>query len=169
MGTNILMRVLEIGLVVGFLVHIIDGLNLYFENRSSRPQGYAVSNASKNSSWYSRSMALLGTLILMFLILHTSDFWIPNRYSQFTTGEEINLFDKMKLEFQELWVVILYVLACISLAYHLLHGFQSAFQSLGVNHYKYNRWICAVGWIFSILIPLLFALMPIAFYFGIIK
>lgn len=166
MGTNILMRILEIGLVIGFLVHIFDGLMLYFQNKNSRPIDYATSNASKNSTWYSRSMALLGTLILMFLILHTSDFWIPNRYNQFTTGEEINLYEKMKLEFSNLWVVILYVLACVSLAYHLLHGFQSAFQSLGINHHRYNQWISSVGIVFSILIPLLFALMPVAFYFG---
>lgn len=165
MGTNILMRTLEIGLVIGFLVHIFDGLMLHFQNKNSRPVDYANSNASKNSTWYSRSMALLGTLILMFLILHASDFWIPNRYNQFATGEEINLFEKMKAEFSNLWVVVLYILACISLAYHLLHGFKSAFQSLGMNHHRYNSCIESTGTVFSILIPFLFALMPLAFYF----
>ena len=169
MGSNILMRTLEIGLVIGFLVHIVDGLSLWYQNRQARPQSYAMSNASSNSTWYSRSMGLLGTLLLMFLILHASDFWIPNRSSQFMTGEERDLFAMMKEEFSNIFVVILYVIACFSLFWHLLHGFKSAFQSLGMNHHKYNALIEKVGIAFSIIIPTLFALMPIGFYLGFVK
>jgi succinate dehydrogenase / fumarate reductase, cytochrome b subunit len=107
MGTNPLIRVMEIGLVVGFLVHIYDGLALWYQNKKARPQDYAHSKASANSSWYSRSMGLLGTLLLFFLIIHTSDFWIPNRANQFATGEELNLFTKMQAEFQNGWVVLI--------------------------------------------------------------
>lgn len=166
MGSNPVMRALEIGLVVGFLVHIVDGLALFFQNRSARPQGYAVSNAGSNSTWYSRSMAALGTLILLFLIIHASDFWLPNRASQWNTGEEINLVDKMREEFSHLWVVFLYVGGCFALFWHLLHGFKSAFQSMGWSHYRYNRMIEIIGIGFSIIVPLLFAIMPIAFYLG---
>lgn len=166
MGTNPLMRTLEIGLVIGFLVHIWDGLYLWYQNRKARPTGYAKVNASKNSPWYSRSMGLLGTLILIFLIIHLGDFWIPNRGNQFSTGHEIDLYVKMKEEFQCLWVVIVYILACFSLSWHLLHGFKSAFQSLGLNHNKYNSTISNIGIIFSFLIPAIFAVMPLAFYFG---
>ncbi len=169
MGTNPLMKIMEWGLVVGFLVHIIDGLTLYFQNKNARPQGYAVSNAGVNSTWYSRSMALLGTLILMFLILHASHFWIPNRANQWVTGEEINLFTEMKSIFQNPLVVIVYVLSCFSLFWHLLHGFKSAFQSMGWNHSKYNGIISNAGIIYSIIIPVLFASMPIAIHFGWVK
>lgn len=169
MGSNILMRTLEIGLVIGFLVHILDGFTLWYQNMKARPQGYAMVNASKNSPWYSRSMGILGSLLLMFLIVHASDFWIPNRLNQFNTGEEKDLFLLMKARFSNLFIVILYVLSCFSLFWHLLHGFKSAFQSLGLFHHRYNRWISMAGIIFSIIIPILFALMPIAFYIGFVK
>jgi succinate dehydrogenase / fumarate reductase cytochrome b subunit len=169
MGTNPLMRSLEIGLVFGFLAHIADGLYLWYQNNQARPQGYAKVDASKNSSWYSRSMGLLGTILLIFLIIHASDFWIPNRANQFATGEEINLFVKMQEEFANPIVVLVYVFACFSLFWHLLHGFQSAFQSMGWNHPKYNGIISKLGTAFAIIVPLLFALMPIAFHLGMIR
>lgn len=169
MGTNPLMRTLEIGLVVGFLVHIFDGLYLWYQNKKARPVDYNYINASKNSSWYSRSMGLLGTILLFFLIIHASDFWIPNRMNQFMTGEEINLFEKMSEEFKNPIIVLVYVFACFSLFWHLLHGFKSAFQSLGLNHSKYNGLIHNIGVLFSIIVPLLFAIMPIAFYLNLIK
>jgi len=169
MGTNPVIRIMEIGLVVGFLVHIIDGFVLWSQNRGSRPKKYAASGASANSSWYSRSMGLLGTLLLLFLIMHTAHFWIPNRGNQFMTGHEIDLFERMKVIFSSWWVVVLYVLGCFSLFWHLLHGFRSAFQSLGLNHSKYNPIIKGVGTAFAIVCPLIFALMPITMFLGLIK
>jgi len=169
MGSNILMRTLEIGLVIGFLVHIFDGFMLWYQNAKARPQGYAKVDASKNSPWYSRSMGILGTLLLMFLIIHAGDFWIPDRANQFTTGVEKDLFAMMKEEFSSPIIVLLYVLSCFSLFWHLLHGFKSAFQSLGLNHSKYNGIIEKTGIAFSIIVPTLFALMPIGFYLGFVK
>jgi succinate dehydrogenase / fumarate reductase cytochrome b subunit len=169
MGSNILMRTLEIGLVVGFLVHIFDGFMLWYQNAQARPQGYAKVDASKNSPWYSRSMGILGTLLLMFLIIHAGDFWIPNRANQFATGVEKDLFAMMKEEFSSPIIVLLYVFSCFSLFWHLLHGFKSAFQSLGLNHSKYNGIIEKTGVAFSIIVPTLFALMPIGFYLGFVK
>lgn len=169
MGTNPLMRTLEIGLVLGFLAHIADGLYLWYQNKQARPQGYAKVDATKNSTWYSRSMGLLGTILLIFLIIHASDFWIPNRANQFVTGEEINLYVKMQEEFANPIVVLVYVFACFSLFWHLLHGFQSAFQSMGWNHPKYNGIITKLGTAFAIIVPLLFAIMPIAFHLGMIR
>jgi succinate dehydrogenase / fumarate reductase, cytochrome b subunit len=165
MGGNWVPRLLEVGLFVGLILHIVQGLMLEVSNRSKRAQGYAVSYANKGSKWYSRSMGLLGTLILLFLILHLYHFWLPNRSHQgFLLGEEINLFEKMKLEFSQLWVVIVYVLGCGSLGYHLAHGFQSAFRTLGVHNKRYNTMLTSLGLGFSILIPLAFAMMPISFY-----
>ncbi len=169
MGTNPVIRIMEIGLVIGFLIHIIDGFVLWYQNTKARPQKYKAKGGSANSTWYSRSMGLLGTLLLLFLILHTADFWIPNRANQFTTGHELPLFERMKNIFsQPLWVV-LYVLGCISLFWHLLHGFRSAFQSLGINHSKYNPIIKIAGTGFAIICPFVFAMMPITMFFGWIK
>ncbi len=166
MGTNPIIRTMEIVLVAGFLVHIVDGLMLWKQNRDARPVKYAMSNANANSKWYSRSMGILGTLILLFLIIHTAHFWIPNRVNQFATGEELNLFQMMLETFQSLPVVIIYVLGCFSLFWHLLHGFKSAFQSLGLNHTKYNHAIELAGAAFSAIVPSIFALMPISMYLG---
>ncbi|HTH57598.1 MAG TPA: succinate dehydrogenase cytochrome b subunit [Cyclobacteriaceae bacterium] len=166
MGTNPIIRTLEIGLVAGFLIHIIQGLSLWRANHAARPVKYSVSKAPSHSTWYSRSMGLLGTLLLLFLILHTSHFWIPNRTNQFTEGEELPLYKMMFEVFSNPLIVLLYVVGCVSLFWHLLHGFASAFQTLGLNHLKYNGLISFVGTAFSIVVPFIFALMPIAIYFG---
>jgi succinate dehydrogenase / fumarate reductase cytochrome b subunit len=170
MGGTVVPRVLEIGLMLGFLIHIIQGLVLAFQNKAKRKKGYAVPMGNKGSTWYSRSMGLLGTLILFFLIIHLADFWIPNRSHQgWLLGEEINLYEKMRSVFQEEWVVIVYIAGCISLAWHLLHGFQSSFRTIGITNKKYLNFLNAVGIGFSIIVPLAFALMPLSFYFGWIK
>lgn len=169
MGTNPVIRTMEIGLVLGFLIHIIDGFAVTIQNRKARKSKYVVYKGSASSPWYSRSMALLGTLLLLFLIIHTAHFWVPNRANQFATGHEIDLYEKMKITFSELWIVIVYVLGCFALFWHLLHGFKSAFQSLGLYHSRYNGLISNVGIVFSVICPLIFAMMPVAFYFGIVQ
>ncbi|MEK7224179.1 MAG: succinate dehydrogenase cytochrome b subunit [Bacteroidota bacterium] len=167
MGSMVVIRIIEIGLMAGFLLHIVQGLILEFQNRSKRKKGYAVAMGNKGSRWYSRSMGLLGTLILIFLVIHLSHFWVPNRSNQgWLLGEEINLYERMRAAFQEEWIVIVYVLGCISLAWHLVHGFQSAFRTLGVSNKKYLNLLNTVGIGFSIIVPLAFALMPVSFYFG---
>lgn len=167
MGSTVVPRILEIGLMAGFLLHIIQGIVLEIQNRSKRKKGYAVPMGNKGSKWYSRSMGLLGTLILIFLVIHLTHFWIPNRSNQgWLLGEEINLYDRMKEVFQYEWVVIVYVLGCISLAWHLVHGFQSAFRTIGVSNKKYLRMLNMTGIVFSIVVPFVFAMMPISFYLG---
>lgn len=169
MGTNWLIRTMEIVLFAGLLLHIIKGYSLTRQNMGKRPVQYAVSGGNHNSKWYSRSMGLLGTLLLLFLIIHLKHFWITSRFTDQITGGHITLFEEMKIIFSELWVVILYMLSMISLGYHLMHGFQSAFQSLGLNHKRYTPLIKASGIVFSIVFPILFALMPLVMYLGIIK
>ena len=167
MGANWVPRILEVGLFAGLFLHIIQGLMIEFANRSKRSVKYAIDYGNKGSKWYSRSMGLLGTLILLFLVLHLYHFWLPNRSNQgFLLGEEINLFEKMKLEFSALWVVIVYVLGCLSLGYHLAHGFQSAFRTLGVHNKRYNVMLSCIGYGFAIIVPFGFAMMPVSFYLG---
>jgi succinate dehydrogenase / fumarate reductase cytochrome b subunit len=165
MGANVVPRILEIGLFVGFILHIAQGLILTFDNRKARSVKYAVDYGNKGSKWYSRSMALLGTIILLFLIIHLSHFWFPNRSHQgFLLGEEINLFDTMKEVFSNIYVVIVYVISCISLGYHLAHGFQSAFKTIGVTNKRYHLMLSSLGYGFSIIVSFAFAMMPISFY-----
>jgi succinate dehydrogenase / fumarate reductase cytochrome b subunit len=164
MGTNFVIRTVEIGLFAFLILHIVQGLLLWAKNRSRRSVGYAVSAGNKTSPWYSRSMALLGTLVLLFLILHLSKFWGPNRYSMTFGSGELDLYSMMRDEFQTTWVVVVYVLGCIALGWHLVHGFYSAFQTLGLGTHKYKGMIKGIGVAFSIIVPLIFALMPISFY-----
>ncbi|MFA6261591.1 MAG: succinate dehydrogenase cytochrome b subunit [Bacteroidia bacterium] len=169
MASNWLIRAMEIVLFIGLLLHIVKGLSLLRQNNSARPIKYEYSNAKENSKWYSRSMGLLGTLLLMFLIIHLKHFWIVSRFTDHITSGEETLFEEMVEVFENPMVVLIYVLAMVSLAYHLLHGFKSAFQSLGLNHPRYNAFIHTIGVAYSILIPFIFALMPLAMHFGFIK
>ncbi len=167
MGGNWVPRILEIGLFAGLILHIIQGYMLTVQNRSKRSVGYAVDYGNNGSKWYSRSMGLLGTIILLFLVVHLSNFWYPNRSNQgWLLGEEINLYEKMKAEFSVLWVVIVYVLGCLSLGYHLAHGFQSAFRTIGVHNNRYINMLKGLGYGFAIIVPLIFAMMPVSFYLG---
>jgi succinate dehydrogenase / fumarate reductase cytochrome b subunit len=169
-GTNILIRTLEIVLFIGLIAHIVDGLMLWSQNRAARPVKYAKEKGGANRSWYSASMGILGTLILLFLILHIWHFWVKSRitglepWGEDAAGQE-NLFGVMKEIFSVWWIVLIYVLGCFSLFWHLLHGFKSAFQSLGLNHKRYNGLIAFCGTAFSIIVPALFALMPVSMYF----
>ena len=174
MGSNAVPRILEVGLFFFIFLQIIQGYMLTDENRSKRAVGYAV-NYSKGSKWYSRSMAILGTILLMFFIIHWKHFWVPSRI---TGVEEItlpngvqvhNLYGVMQETFKDIWVVIFYVISCISLAYHLAHGFQSAFKTIGVHNKRYHAMISTIGYGFAILIPLAFAMMPISFYLQWVK
>lgn len=171
MGTNFLVRVTEIGLFAGFLLHIVQGYKLEFQNRSKRTSRYAVTAGNKTSKWYSRSMAILGTLILLFLIVHLAHFWVPSRI---TGLEEVryegkiyhNLYLEMQNVFAQPWAVALYILGCFSLSWHLLHGIQSASQTMGWTTKNYFPLIKKTGVVFSILVPLIFALMPLHMHFN---
>ena len=184
MGSNLIIRTAEIGLFVFLLIHIVQGLLLWKQNKNARPVKYIVTKLNENSKWYSRSMGLLGTLILIFLILHLYHFWTPSRFggianvraleettlADYNNEQVHNLFKEMLLVFQNnLLVVVVYVLGVTSLCWHLLHGFQSAFQTFGLNHKKYTPLIKSIGVGYSIIICLLFALMPIAIYLNCIK
>lgn len=172
MATNWLIRAMEVVLMLGIIIHIVQALVLTMENKKARPIGYAQVNGAANSTWYSRSMGLLGTLLLIFLIIHLAHFWVKSRFTglpgEDANGHE-NLYAVMQETFKYAWVVVLYCLAMVSLAYHLMHGFQSAFQTLGLNHKKYTPVIKAIGFWFSIIVPLIFAAMPIAMFTGLIK
>ena len=163
-ATNIFIRTMEVVLFLGLILHIIQSYLLTRRNQKARPVAYAAFDGKANSKWYARSMGLLGTILLIFLIIHLRHFWVISRFTDEITSGEETLFGEMKEVFSQLWVVIIYCLAQVSLSYHLMHGFQSAFQTMGWNHPKYTPFIKQVGFWFAIIIPLIFAAMPIAIY-----
>ena len=177
LGSTLIPRILEIGLFLFFIIHIIQGYVLEIKNRQKRGIGYSVKMGSRGSAWYRKSMGLLGTIIFLFLIVHIADFWIPSRFGGLnevsypdTPGRVYHeLYGKMVTVFQNEWIVVLYVIGCISLCWHLIHGFQSAFRTLGVSNKGYLILLNGTGWFFSIVVSLLFALMPISMYLGWVK
>ncbi|WP_114778703.1 succinate dehydrogenase cytochrome b subunit [Botryobacter ruber] len=170
MGTNPIIRTMEIVLLLGFLFHIYDAIVLTKKNKTARPVDYAVNRPQENSTWSSRNMGLLGTVILVFLIIHLWNFFVPARFGGLE-GVVIdnvhyeNLYLKVVQSFQIWWYVALYVISMIALAYHLIHGFQSAFQTLGLDHKKYTPFIQAFGYAFSVIVCLGFAVIPLYFFF----
>jgi succinate dehydrogenase / fumarate reductase cytochrome b subunit len=168
MAHNPIIRVVEIGLFLGLLSHVYLALKLTLDNNKARPVKYAVVNGNANSKWYSRSMGILGSLLLIFLVVHLANFWLPTKVAVFS-HQEHDTFANLKVVFAEWYLVAIYLLGVIALCYHLLHGFQSAFQTLGLNHKKYTPMIKLVGAAFSIIVSVLFAAMPIVMHLGIIK
>jgi succinate dehydrogenase / fumarate reductase cytochrome b subunit len=201
MTTNPLIKTVSYLLYASIIFHAVKGLHLAYKNAQARPVKYAVSNGKANSHWTSRNMGVLGTIILVFIVVHMADFWYEYKFGEvpyamyrenIITGNieyskfEGQLHDKkqeymegndrvvivkdlyleVSEEFKELPLVILYILSMAAIAFHLYHGFQSAFQTMGINHSKYNGIINFLGiWVFSILVPLSFAAMPLYFYF----
>lgn len=168
MSHNWVIRVMEIGLFAGLIAHIVMTLKLYFENKAKRPVGYAVIDGKANSKWYSRSMTLLGSVLLAFFVIHLRQFWVPTKIAVFN-GEEENSYQMVIEVLKNPIYLVVYVLAFVSLGYHLLHGFPSAFQTLGLNHKKYTPIIKAAGTVFSIIVPGLFAAIALAIFFGLVQ
>ncbi len=167
MSHNWVIRIMELGLFAGLFLHIIQGLLLWKQNQAARPVKYELSDANKNSKWYSRSMGLLGTLLLFFLIVHISKFFLETKISLYGGGnDDHNLYESMKAEFSKWWIVVIYIAGVTSLFWHLLHGFSSAFQTMGINHKRYTPIIKTIGIGYTVIICLLFASMPLAFYFN---
>lgn len=111
-------------------------------------------------------MGVLGSVILVFLIVHLYNFYYRYHYEPlpFDSQNNKNLYAVVMTSFQTWWYVALYVLAQVALCYHLLHGFASGFQTLGLNHRKYTPVIKAVGYAFSIIVCAGFAAMPLYFF-----
>lgn len=231
MTSNPAVKLLSYLTYFSILFHAVDGFLLTYQNVKARPIGYAKNNPSSNSSISSRNMAVLGTLILVFIIVHMSSFWgvmhfdkkmpvmkqtidIQGTKQEFFVGRKVGEFypvaqvqlpgeapnpmmpkqmaikngtdiynvqanvktgelfkDLHKITFDYfqdkkfgLIATILYVLAMGILAFHLWHGFQSAFQSLGVNN-KFTPAIKTFGKLFAVIVPLLFAIIPVYIHF----
>lgn len=171
MGASLVIRIMEIVLFAGFIAHIIQGYVVELKNRRRRGQGYKVSLGSRGSTWMSRNMAILGTLIFLYLVVHVAQFWVPSRVTHDLPqktyyGREVHdLFFLMFQTFQQGWVVLLYLIGVGALCFHLLHGFHASFRSMGIHNKKYLSLLKGLGYGFTIIVCVLFALMPISMYF----
>ncbi|MEP7251094.1 MAG: succinate dehydrogenase cytochrome b subunit [Ginsengibacter sp.] len=166
MSRNFFMRFLEIGLFAGFLLHIIQGLLLWKQNSAARKVSYSKHNYPPKINWYSRTMGWLGTFLLLFLIMHLYHFWSGTKNEMYFHGPQTNLYNEMKEVFTNPIVFVLYMIGLVSLLFHLLQGFQSAFQTFGINHRRWTPIIKGIGIFYSVAICLLFAFMPLSFMAG---
>lgn len=169
MANNPIIRIVSIGNFAFILIHVIWSVLLTRANKKARPVNYAVSKAGTNSTWASRNMGILGTVILLFLIIHLRGFWYEFKFGEIPTAvydgvTYKNVFLIIAEAYSNIAYVAVYVVAMAFLAFHLSHGFASAFQTLGLNHVKYSPLIQKVGIGFAIIIPALFALIPIVMY-----
>src|SRR5690606_13865739 len=165
MTTNPLIMLISYVLYISILVHVVWSAILTARNRAARGKvGYQV---VKNSShWTSRNMGILGTFIFIFIVIHMRDFWAVMHWGGINhvtyDGQEVkDLYSVVAQAFTRSWYVALYVVSMLLLAFHLWHGFASAFQTLGLHHVKYTGTIKFVGRAFAIIVPAMFALIPI--------
>ena len=170
MTSNILIKIFEIILFGGFLLHIIYALILQVQNWIARPQRYSKANYS-NTSFFSKFMIHTAAIILVFLVIHFMDFYIKAKfghaaevmvdgvpYHDFAT----EIVDKFKL----LPYVIFYIAAVIFLGFHLVHGFQSAFKTLGMDNRTYTPVVQLLAIIYCTIVVAGYSLIPIIVYFS---
>jgi succinate dehydrogenase / fumarate reductase cytochrome b subunit len=150
------------------ILHVVWAIILSRRNRIARgSKGYAI---NKNSSeWTSRNMGILGTFIFIFLVIHLKGFWYEMHWGGIAVenydGKEVkDLYAVVAAAYSQVWYVAVYVVSMLLLSFHLWHGFASAFQTLGLNHTKYNPIIKFVGRAFAIVVPVGFALIPILMF-----
>jgi succinate dehydrogenase / fumarate reductase cytochrome b subunit len=153
--------VIEYVLYAVFLLHILTGFYLWLLNKRSRPQQYLLNRRQENSEFVSRATFLTGSIVFIFLVIHMRSFWYPSRFPQ---GQTFSMYDAVAGAFQDPVYSGFYVIAMVLLALHLRHGFQSAFQTFGLKNRKYTPLIEVLGGIFWLVIPGLFASMPIYFF-----
>jgi len=171
MGTNIVIKVFETILFLAFFAHIIIGIVLQIQNWKARPVKYKVGNFTSQTSFFSKWVFHSAVIIFIFLVIHLADFFYIIKVtgevgSVLINGKEYHDTAALVIaKFQILGFVIFYVISMIVLAFHLNHGFQSAFQTLGVNHRKYTPFIKLVGLGYSIVVPAGFAFIAVYFYF----
>jgi succinate dehydrogenase / fumarate reductase cytochrome b subunit len=174
MGTNPLVQfLLQPVLMFGVLFHLGMGIYLEQQNRAARPVKYAFNNPSANSTWMSRNMIITGIMVMLFLGLHLYDFWVHEMQVKYAGGDLSGLVvpadaasgyryhPELVAKFQNPFRVGIYVLSFVFLGLHLLHGFQSAFQSVGFRHRKYTPVIQKLGNIYAIAVPLGFVFIAV--------
>ena len=157
MGYNPLVQyLLQPILIAGVVIHFVMGFVLELQNRAARGGvKYASYKGSANASWISRNMIISGLVVLAFLGLHFYDFWLPEmayKYVEANPEDATRYHHETVHKFEPFWRTVIYVISFVLLALHLLHGFASSFQTMGVNN-KYSAAIKTFTKVYAIAIP----------------
>ncbi len=172
MTTNPLIKTVSYLLYASILLHSVQGLLLWRYNRAARgPQRYAVSFA-RPSERPARSMAWLGIIIFVFILIHLYQFWFQMHWGELQTVNYAtyphavkDLYSLVSATYQDTFFVVFYVISMAVVGVHLWHGFWSAFHTLGLGHRKYVPAVRLIGMAYAIVIPFLFAIIPVIMYF----
>jgi succinate dehydrogenase / fumarate reductase cytochrome b subunit len=166
MGTNLVIKVFEIVLFAGFILHIFLGILVQFQNWMSRPVRYMVSNKSE-TPFLSKYMIYTGGIVLIFLIIHFINFYfiklgLISNPNMLADGEP-NFYIIAQELFANPIYSLLYIALFIALGFHLNQAFQAALQTFGINHPQYNVCISRFGTFYAIAVSLGFIIIPIYF------
>lgn len=168
MGTNPFVQfLLQPILMFGVVFHFVMGFILTLRNQKARPVSYAKYSGSAHSNWTSRNMIWSGLFILFFLGFHFSDFWVPEmvyKYVETNPDDPDRYYAELIHLFENPWRIAVYVLSFVFLSLHLLHGFQSSFQSMGWRHQRYTPLIKKLGNIYAIFLPAGFVFIALYHY-----
>lgn len=167
LSENIIIMVISYILYASIIAHVVYAVIITITNKKAGKVRYHYDKRGAVSKWYSRNMGLLGTVILIFLVIHLRDFWYVYKFGKVPLDADghKDLYVLVVSAYSELWYVLLYILCMVALCYHLLHGFFSAARTLGLYHPRYAKWIRIFGWVFSIVICTGFAAMPVYVHF----
>lgn len=173
MTHNPLIKIISYSLYAFILIHAYVGIALWRANKSARGAvRYAVDYTRPNER-ASRNMAWLGIVIFVFLLIHLYQFWLQMKMGVLPAVDVAaydhpvqNLYLPVAEAYSNLGYVLFYVVCMAVVGFHLWHGFWSAFQTLGLDHKRYTPLIKGVGYVYAVVIPILFALIPILFYFA---
>jgi len=168
LSENIFIELISYVLFASILAHAIYALLITIRNKRSNGKRYEYDRRGVSSKWYSRKMGLLGTIILVFLIIHLRDFWYQLQFGHVPLDKDgqKDLYTLVISVYRNGWYVLIYVLCMVALGYHLLHGFFSAARTLGFYNARYVQWVRVVGWVYSIGISAGFALVPVYIHFA---
>ena len=166
MTTNPAVKILSVLTYSSIILHTVLTLFLVFQSSSARDVKYLQSSGNANSTWGSKNMAVLGTLILVFIVIHMKSFWYEMHFGVIGLDPWGNkdLHTVTVTAFNELWYVLFYVLSMVVLAAHLKHGVESVFQTLGIKTRRYVALIHKTAYGFALIVPAVFASIPIYLY-----
>ena len=140
--------------------HIVYAVAITLKNRGAKKTSYAYqSPESKKKEFKAKLRPLLGAVIFVFLIIHLKSFWFKASF----VGID-DLYEEVVIAFNNIYYVCFYVFAMLFLAYHLAHGLRSGIRTLGLVNPKYMRVVELAGLFFSIIVPLLFSVIPVYIY-----
>lgn len=166
LASNIIIEVIAILLYICILLHTIVAIYLAVKAKKANGSGFSKDRRGRASKWYSRNMMFLGGIIFLFLVIHFKDFWYHYKFGELPLDENGNkdLYTLVITAFDQLWYVILYIVAIVALGYHLLHGVFSAHRTLGLYHPLYTKIIKVFGALFAVLMTVGYVIIPIIIY-----